>query len=105
MAALEFRDNDAGYLTWLHQNQAGFVVNTRRRQDHRYDPQYMVLHSANCWSIGVANGAVAPGGFTEREYQKICATSMGELETWVAAHGRPDGSFSKVCSHCAPIRV
>ncbi len=43
-----------------------------------------------------------PGGFTERDYVKVCSDSIADLGAWVRLHGRPSGSFSKLCPRCNP---
>lgn len=62
----------------------------------------MVIHSAKCPKISHYNRMARQGGFTERSYIKICATSIEELREWTRQNGRPDGSFSRVCSKCMP---
>jgi hypothetical protein len=94
--ATEFTNNDRGYLAWLAANPGGFVLNTTRT----CSPNYMVLHGAGCFSIGNYTRMAQPGGFTARQYIKICATTEKELRAWVRQHGRPDGSFTRVCLRC-----
>lgn len=97
-AAVEFTGDDASYLRWLEEHPDGFVINTSRQRT----PKYMVLHKAICGLIKSTNG-VAAGGFTQRGYVKICATSLGVLTKWVINHGRPDGSFTQACGICKPL--
>ncbi len=93
-----FKNDDDGYLKWLQENQSGFVVNTRERI---IDPDYMVLHNASCKQISkYPNMIQNPGGFTERDYIKICSDSINGLSEWVRNNGRLDGSFSKECGNC-----
>ena len=85
----EFTDNDVEYLDWLATHQDGFVINSPRG----FSPSYMVLHRASCGRISNYTKMARPGGFTERDYVKICA------KQWMSsgagyAHGRPDGSFT-----------
>lgn len=94
-----FDGSDAEYLAWLARNPTGFVVNTRRQ----LDPDYMVLHRANCHSISGYTATSSSGAFTERSYIKICANSVGELRDWVRRNGRSDGSFSTECQLCKPM--
>jgi len=58
----------------------------------------MVLHRATCPSISEYKGQALPGGFTERQYIKICADNLDFLKRWLRQHGRPDGSFSSECA-------
>jgi len=92
-----FDDRDDLYLTWLHENPKGFVLNRRRGKSDGY----LVLHSAQCYWIQHYNNTARPGGFTERDYVKICAKTVEELQFYARTKGgRPDGSFSKQCSAC-----
>jgi len=94
----EFAEDDASYQAWLRRHPAGYIINTPRSKP----ANYMVLHRASCSTIGDYNKMARPGGFTEREYIKICATDLAGLRAWVRQHGRPDGSFSSICSLCKP---
>ena len=94
--ALIFDGNDEAYQAWIAANPDGWVLNARRSLTTRY----MVLHSVQCSSIRTYNDMAQPGGFTERAFVKICSPEIEDLRSWVRIHGRPDGSFSKECSHC-----
>ncbi|MCI0396409.1 MAG: hypothetical protein L0322_15935 [Chloroflexi bacterium] len=94
----EFTNGDTAYLRWLDQHPAGYVINTPRGRP----TSYMLLHRATCWTIGPKNRNVPPGGFTERDYIKVCAEDVATLRVWTQANGRTDGSFSKVCAICSP---
>jgi len=97
--AIVFEGNDKAYLKWLKVNPSGFVVNMLRNQS----PSYMILHRATCRIISTYTEMAKPGGFTERQYIKVCASSLMEAKLWVLTHGRPDGSFSNICSRCNPL--
>ena len=99
MTAAFFFDDEAGYLNWLENHPQGYVVNTTRARS----PNYMVLHHARCRKISEYNRMAQPGGFTERQYAKACAATVEELAEWVKQHGRPDGTFSRVCRLCNPV--
>ncbi|MDT7688232.1 MAG: eukaryotic-like serine/threonine-protein kinase [Acidobacteriota bacterium] len=96
--AIEFIGNDEAYLRWLGEHLEGCVINTHRS----VNPNYMVLHKATCGMIKSKQG-IPPGGFTERDYIKICSSSIEGLRAWTRQHGRPDGSFSKSCNACKPL--
>jgi hypothetical protein len=81
---IEFRDDEAGYLSWIASNPDGFVLNVRRTPD----PDYVVLHRASCRSISTTR---EPGAYTCRGYRKICAADMHELRF---AAGR-DGAMAR----------
>lgn len=93
-----FTDGDGAYLQWLTQHPHGFVLNTARSSS----PGYMVLHRAVCPSISTYTHNARPGGFTERDYIKVCSADIEQLRVWVRQHGRPDGSFSRDCPLCSP---
>ena len=91
-----FDDNDTAYQEWLRANPDGYVVNTTRSRT----PSYMVLHRATCKSIGEYTAMAERGGFTERDYIKVCSLDSDDLRNWVSEHGRPNRSFSRECTHC-----
>ena len=62
----------------------------------------MVLHKKGCPTITNYNEMAKEGGFTERDYVKICAMNKSELREWVEEHGRPQGTFSGNCPTCQP---
>lgn len=95
--AVEFIGNDEAYLRWLDEHPEGYVTNAHRN----VTPSYMVLHKATCGMIKSTQG-IPPGGFTERNYIKVCAGSVELLREWAKQHGRPDGSFSSACNICKP---
>ena len=96
--AEEFLYNEAGYLTWIKAHPGGFVLHTERNRN----PHYMILHRASCPQISEYTPKMRPGGFTERDFIKICALDVTCLSEWVSRHGRPDGSFSSLCWVCHP---
>lgn len=87
--------SDARYQTWRSSNLAGFVLNVRAS----FDSGYMALHRADCLHIATHSN---PGASTERDYRKVCATSLQALQAWARAHGRPDGTFTHFCRTCRP---
>ena len=93
-------DNDSDYLAWVERHPKEFVLNTRRTPD----PDYMVLHRASCQSISRYTAVSTVGGFVERFYIKAFVDTIGALREWVRRNGRADGSFSKECGFCNPLR-
>lgn len=91
-----FNGDDAAYLSWLARNPDGYVLNARRN----LTPDYMVLHRAGCRTIGDYGQKSRNGGFTERSYVKVCASSPEYLRTWLRGHGRTNGEPSSICSIC-----
>lgn len=91
----KFTDDDAGYLRWIGNHPAGFVVNIERGER----PGYAVLHRANCSSISRDR---EEGAYTERGYKKVASDDLNSLRAYVKSIGRADGSFSKQCGLCQP---
>jgi len=91
---IESRNDDLNYLAWTTAHPNGFVLNVRRSPDSNY----VVLHRASCKSI--SNEKQKPDAFTGRNYRKICAATVAELQAAAINEGRRDGSFSKRCSLC-----
>jgi len=98
MSAQEFIKNEDGYIKWIESHPNGFVINTEKSKN----PSYMVLHRADCYHISTYNAMSKPGGFTTRQFIKICAMSKDDLREWVKVNGRQDGSFSSECPNCNP---
>ncbi len=86
----KFIDDDLGYLDWIHENPAGFVVNSYRKPSRKY----LILHRATCWTISTP----ARTNWT-RDYIKICSLHKTELEKW--AEREVDGNLTP-CQHCNP---
>ena len=92
-----FEDDDSRYLRWLANNPDGHVVNMRKERDD----DYLVLHRANCFSITRhRNMDENPGGFTERDYRKLCGGSITDLRDYLQKITGKRESFSKRCSFC-----
>ena len=95
-APIVFEDNESGYQAWLKSDHNGYVLNMHKRRN----PEYAVLHRAHCKSISNFSDLARKGAYTERGYIKICSSKLVNLSKWLKSHGRPDGSFSKICSKC-----
>lgn len=94
---VQYFSDDFSYLIWLQNHSSGFVLNLRRRRD----PNYVVLHRANCRTI--CRRPQAAGAYTERDYRKVAAQHLDALREAARAEGRTDGSFSKTCTRCDPL--
>jgi hypothetical protein len=81
IAVRTFRDDDEGYLTWLHDHPDDFVLNAGRQPR----PTYLRLHRATCPTI---TGAPSRGRRWTADYIKVCGR-LDELTAWAtgAAHG------------------
>ena len=99
MTVTIFDNDDRAYLNWLSAHPEGFVVNGRRK----FDPKYLVLHRATCGSVNVFPGMKEnPGGFTERNYVKLCGESISSLVKHLGYFTASNQPFSKECSACKP---
>lgn len=92
----EFMNDDDGYAVWLKDHPTGFVLNVRRNPG----ASYTVLHCAACQTIAQPRD---DGAYTARGYSKVVAPAVDELRGYTRSLGRADGSFSAVCSKCAPL--
>ena len=84
MMAIEFCDDDKGYLQWVGTNPGGFVLNTSRKPM----ANYLILHRATC---GTITGNPARGDRWTKDYIKIGAIDRADLERWArnATGGMP----------------
>jgi hypothetical protein len=78
-----FRNCEAAYLRWLQRHPWGYVINTTRSSPHNY----MRLHRATCWHISRYPEGAEPGGFTGRDYIKVCSSTKPGVERWAAQWG------------------
>ena len=92
-----FKDDEDGYIAWLASHPRGNVINANRG----ISPNYLILHTANCYTICQYWGKATKGGFTERNYVKICARSHEELRSWAKETGLPL-PFTH-CQKCNPV--
>lgn len=91
----EFEPDDEKYLAWIDKHPEGFILTSSKS----LYPPHTVIHRASCDKIKTLKGKAKPGGFTEREYIKVYATSVSALQNWVRQN-RVDGS-SRKCSLCS----
>jgi len=84
-----FRDDDAGYRTWIYANPSGYVVNTERNPK----PGYLILHTAMCDTI-----TPTPDQSWMDQYIKVCSLKRFELDEWARSLGR---RLSE-CTFCEP---
>lgn len=87
---IEFLHDDGGYLDWLEQHPAGFVLNCSPRPT----AASLLLHRAACRTI---NGTPARGRSWTAAYQKVCSDSVDELDRWAA-----DVGPLTACARCRP---
>ncbi len=94
---------DADYIRWLDQYSSGFVVNLERSTT----PRNIILHKANCGTIRVVRrsrgGIPKPGGFTERDYVKVCAETVSGTRDLLKRRLNSDQvEFLRRCQKCNP---
>ncbi|MGY5190459.1 UNVERIFIED_CONTAM: hypothetical protein FO487_22170, partial [Bacillus amyloliquefaciens DSM 7 = ATCC 23350] len=65
MSAREFRDDDTGYMEWLTEHPAGYVINIRRN----HNPTDARVHRAGCSTISVRQQS-GKGSWTD-QYVKV----------------------------------
>ncbi len=92
-SAHEFRDDDAGYLTWLADHPDGYVINIGRG----HSAAEAKVHHAGCWTI---NGKNPRGGVWTGPYVKVCAEHLVDLEQWAADQV---GQSLPPCGTCRPV--
>jgi hypothetical protein len=77
---------DVAFQHWQDENPRGWLLNTYRQ----FCARYVVLHRANCPRMRLNN-------HTNRQYIKVCASSMDDLGNWVRRHG---GQCLRGCKSC-----
>jgi hypothetical protein len=98
--AIVIENDDSRYLEWLRRNPKGFVVNLRRA----IDSEYAVLHKATCRTINRYPGMEdTPGGFTERNYVKLCGTTIQDCGAYLRQRTQQSSVFSKECKLCGAL--
>lgn len=87
-----FRANDAGYLAWIDEHADGWVINARATLDR----SYLKMHRTSC--LHISNPEVDPGGWTERDYIKVCGADAASLKRWAATRL---GTEPELTCYCA----
>lgn len=87
-----FIHDDDGYLAWLHGHPNGFVINCGAPPV----ASYVILHRASCRTV---TGTPTSGARWTASYQKVCATTVNELDAWSMDKV---GVHPKRCGICAP---
>jgi hypothetical protein len=89
----EFRDDDAGYRTWIGMHSDGYVLNVLRS----YSPTGARIHHAGCWTIDARK---VVGTVWTEQYVKVCAEDLTDLRVWAA---NQVGEPISPCSTCHPL--
>lgn len=94
---LIFDRNDQGYQQWAEANPEAYVLSTLRSKN----PKHFTIHRTTCRSVRKYNKMAKPGGFTERQYIKVCSQNLNALRDWAITHVGPQPTgFAKRCSFC-----
>jgi hypothetical protein len=96
MSARDFRDDDTGYMEWLTEHPAGYVINIRRN----HSPADARVHRAYCSTISIRQQG-GKRSWTD-QYVKVCAEHVTEIEQWAAEHV---GAPILGCRICRPDQV
>jgi HNH endonuclease len=99
MAAMHWTDDDAGYEQWIATHQEGFVANAKKAPTARYFRIHRASHSLPDRSN--------PGSFnprTGRQYSKVTADSIAELNAWAEQNLPGSGAIgtASYCKSCLP---
>lgn len=81
--AIQFEDDDTGYLQWVQANPHGYVVNV---DVPNRVLQYPMVHRATHQVISSATRS----NYTTAQYIKVCGHDLAALERWSQArYGKP----------------
>ena len=81
-------ENDEGYLSWLKQHPAAFVLNISVREK-----PHAVLHAVGCHHLKLTNPT-----HSYTTGAKACSDDRSELERW----GAIAGLAVAICKRCKP---
>lgn len=93
-----FDDDDSSYLRWIAAHPGGFVLNTNRTPKSGY----LVLHRPSCTTISRYAKEHLAGGFTERQYIKVCSSSETALLSWAQGTLQSTAISFLRCAKCRP---
>jgi hypothetical protein len=83
----KFVNDDEAYLSWVDGHPEGFVVNID--EPHIWKP-YPMVHRASHRVITTSRR----GNYTTKQYYKVCAADLRELEGWARE------AFDKKLTRC-----
>ncbi|WP_285029791.1 hypothetical protein [Mycolicibacterium sp. lyk4-40-TYG-92] len=92
----EFRDDDAGYLSWLAAHPYGYVINIARS----HSLAAARIHQACCRTI---NGQNPRNGVWTGPYVKVCADYLADLVQWAIENLRQPIPPCGIC-HVGAVR-
>jgi 5-methylcytosine-specific restriction protein A len=95
MSAIEWRNNDVGYLAWLTTHREGFIANIRSK-----DKRQFTIHKASCKLPDRSNPETL-NPWTGNQYAKLTADTLTDLLHWGHQHGY-QAAFQR-CRRCNPV--
>lgn len=98
----KFIDDDAGYLAWINNSPAGYVLNCNRQPK----PNYLMLHRSTCHTISGTparksawHGTDLEGNVWTSAFIKVCSLDRSAIERWA---NRKTGGAVRACLFCRP---
>jgi hypothetical protein len=88
----QFSQDDDGYERWINAHTSSYVLNCANPPS----PDYIVLHYSTCRTI---TGQPTRGASWTSIYQKVCADSISEVDSWAK---RAAGATPSRCRICHP---
>jgi len=79
MSVHEYRDDDDGYMEWLHKNPNGYVINIQR--SHSATDAH--VHDASCSTL---KAPISEGLQLTHQYVKVCGRDLVDVQEWTASH-------------------
>lgn len=98
MALIVFEREDTPYLQWIDDNPNGYVVNTGRGRNS----SYFTLHRSSCRTISRYIKGQYEGGYTARDYIKVCSNDAQEILYWASMNRPKVSGFNSLCKKCKP---
>jgi len=98
MALEVFDKKDDPYLKWMKDNPSGYVINTNRFKSSTY----VTLHQSGCYTISKYIKGQSKGGYTARDYIKVCSNNPQELFDWALKNRTKVPGIKSYCKKCNP---
>jgi 5-methylcytosine-specific restriction protein A len=95
MGAIQWRDDDSGYLAWVTGHSQGFVANILSKEKRQF-----TIHKASC-KLPDRSKPETVNPWTGNRYAKVTADTMEQLVNWGREHGY-EKAFHR-CRRCNPI--
>ena len=89
-----FKNDEKGYLRWVHENPQGYVYN----DSDGINPQCKKLHKSNCKALH----NVRPDR-KRTSVKKICCSNFLDLCEWITTNRGPEPKGYTLCGVCLPF--